>query len=817
MAISFIRGNVVLATTWQDVRYAVRTLRRESGFAALAVMTLAIGIGGTTAVFSVLHSVILRPLPYVEPERLVAIGHPDGAGRPSTLGFQTFLDWRTETRAFEDAALIRSWFATITEGAEPERVNAVRVSWNFFQLLGVDPALGRHFRPEDDRPDAWRVVLLSDALWRRRFGGDPAIVGRSIQIHGRSFLVAGVMPAALEPLISDHYYQPAEIWAPIGYSEADPSACRSCQHLIAIARLRQGVSLESARAELAATQAALARRFQRDYGSVGAVVRPLREQLLGDVRPTLLLLFGAVAAVLLIACSNLASLLFARGASRQQELTIRAALGASRGRLVRQLLTESLLIALAGGAAGVMLALFGADLLTMSAPENVPRLHGATIDATTLAFTAVVTLISGLGFGLAPALRARRHDQYSELRSGRRGTGDARRGGRHVLVAAEVGLAIVLLMGAGLMIRTMRNLLSVNPGFDAAGVLAFDLAFVGPQYAEDSVVRAAQERILEEVRTLPGIEFAAFASQIPLGGNMDTWGFHVEGHPLYRSANAPSVERYGVTPDYFRVMRIPLKRGRLLADTDGPESPRVVVVGEETARTLWPGEDPLGRRVRLGDGTGPPYTVVGVVGDVRHYELSTPPTMQMYLAEGQVTDAAATLTVRAAGEPTRLVEPVRKVVFRAAPGVAPASPATLDALVAKTTGQRRFTMLLLVVFAGVALTLAMIGVYGTVAYTVARRTREFGVRIALGAQRADIARLVCFEGGFMLLAGVALGGVGAVVLTRLLQRLLYGVAPGDPLTFGAIILLVAAATFAAQLVPTMRATAVDPSRAMQAE
>jgi putative ABC transport system permease protein len=811
------KGDAMVATIWQDVRYALRTLRRTPGFTATATITLAIGIGGTTAVFGVLHAVILRPLPYTEPDRLVAIGHPDEAGRPSNVGYLTFRDWRAQTRAFEDAALVRSWLATITDGAEPERVNAVRVSWNFFHVLGIQPALGRDFRPEEDQPEAWRVVLLSDALWRRRFGADAAVVGRSIQIHGRPFLVVGVMPPSLEPLISGHYYQPAEMWAPIGYDEADSSACRSCQHLNAIARLRRGISIESARAELVANQAALARQYPRDYGSAAATLRPLRDQLLGDVRPTLLLLFGAVAAVLLIACANLASLLLARGASRERELALRAALGASRGRVARQLLTESLLLAFAGGSAGVALALFGADLLTGAAPDDVPRLQRATIDATALAFSFAVSAIAGIAFGLVPALGAWPRDPHIALRSGHREAGDASRWGRRALVAAEVAIAIVLLAGAGLMIRTMCNLFDVDPGFDSAGVLALDLAFVGPPYAEDPALRGIQERVLDGVRALPGVDSVAFASQIPLSGNMDTWGFHVEGHPLAGSPDAPQVERYGVTPEYFRVMRIPLKRGRLLAAEDGPETPRVIVVGETTAHKLWPGQDPIGRRVRLMDGAGAPYTVIGIVGDVRHYELSAPPTMQMYLAEQQFTDSFVTLTVRATGDQTSLIEPIRKVVFRMAAGVAPAASRTLDTLVAKSAEQRRFVMLLLAVFAAIALTLAMVGVYGTVAYTVARRTREFGVRMALGARRADIARLVFLEGGGLLAAGVVIGAAVAIAVMRLLDRLLYGVAPGDPVTFVAIVSLVAAATVTAQLVPVFRATTVDPSRTLQAE
>ncbi|HEX2443580.1 MAG TPA: ABC transporter permease [Vicinamibacterales bacterium] len=813
-----------LSDLWQDVRFGGRTLRRSPGFTAVAIATLAIGIGGTTAVFSLLHAVLLRPLPFADPDRLVAIGHPDATGRPSNLGYLTFRDWRDRTRAIEDAAAIRTWLATITDGpagtagsGEPERVPAVRVSWNFFRLLGVAPALGRDFRPEDDRPEAWRVVLLSDGLWRRRFGADPVIVGRSIGIHGRQYLVAGVMPSTLEELVSAHYYAPAEIWAPIGYDETTQDACRSCQHLNAIARLRPGVSIEAARAELATVQSALQRQFPVDYGSTPATMRGLRDELLGDIRPLLLVLFGAVSAVLLIVCANIASLLLARSASRDQELAVRCALGASRGRVIAQLLTESLLLSALGGVAGALVAEIGVAAIVTAAPADVPRLAAAGIDARMFAFSLGISLIAGLAFGLAPALGGSSRDPQLSLRAGQRHTADSTRWGRRALVAGEVAMAIVLLAGAGLMIRTMRNLLHVDPGFDSRNVLTLDLAFVGPAYAEDPAVLATQMRILDGVRALPGVEAAAFASQIPLGGNMDTWGFHAEGHPLSGSADAPSVERYGVSPEYFNVMRIPLKRGRRLASADRTDSARVVVISEAAAELVWPGQDPLNRRVRMPGIKGPWYTVVGVVGNVRHYELSAAPTPQMYVTESQVIDSFVTLTVRTTGDPRGVASAVRSIVIREAPGVAPAAAATLDELVSKSVRTQRFAMMLLGLFSGVALTLAMVGVYGTVAYSVARRTREFGVRLALGARRADIGRLVLAEAARVLAIGIIVGALAAIALTRLLGTLLYGVSPSDPWTLAAIVLVVAAATFVAQLTPALRATWVDPTTALQAE
>jgi putative ABC transport system permease protein len=803
---------------WNDLNYGARTLRRAPGFALVAIATLGLGIGGTTAAFSVLDAVLLRPLPYAEPDRLVAIGHPDpDTGHPSNLGFLTFRDWRDRTKAIEDAAAMRTWLATITDGHEPERVPAVRVSWNYFRLLGVAPALGRDFRPEEDRPEAWRIVLLGDGLWRRRFGADPSMVGRTIRIHDRPYLVAGVMPPSLAPLVEAHNYSPAEIWAPIGYDETTRDACRSCQHLTAIARVRSGVSIDAARAELDSVQGAMQREFAADYGSTTAAMRPLGDQLLGDTRPLLFVLFGAVSAVLLIGCANLAGLLLARGAGRERELAVRSALGASKARLVRQLLTEAALLSALGGAAGALLAVVGADALAVAAPIDVPRIASASFDGRVLFFTVAVTVLAGLAFGLVPALRNWSCNAVESLRSGQRSTQDATRWSRRALVAGEVAAAIVLLAGAGLMIRTMGNLLRIDPGFDARGVLTMDLAFVGPAYAEDPAVYATERRILEGVRALPGVEAAAFASQVPLGGNMDTWGFHAEGHPLYGTADAPSVERYGVTADYFEVMRIPLKRGRLLTEADRADTPRVIVVSETTARQVWPGQDPIGKRVRMPGVKGEWYTVVGIVGDVRHYELAAPPTMQMYVGPPHIIDSFVTLTARTTGDPASVASAARAIVFREAPGVAPAAPATLEQLVSKSVERRRFAMLVLAVFAAIALTLAAIGLYGTISYMVARRWHEFGIRMALGARRADIARLVLSEGLQLVVAGLVVGGLAAVALTRLMDSLLYGVRPSDPITLAAILVVVALVSLAAQVGPLVRATSSDPATALHAE
>ena len=800
----------------RDVRYAARLLVRAPGFAAIALLTLALGIGANTAIFSVLNAVLLRPLPYVDPDRLVMVGERRPDGGAGNVGYITFLDWRERNHGFEDMALIRSWMPTLAVNGEPERISGMRVSANFFGLLGVRPALGRDFIAAEDTPAGWQRVILSDGLWRRRFGGDPAAIGRVITMNDRPFTIVGVMPASFEPLISERFYQRAEMWALVGYDRTLSSACRSCQHLKAIGRVKAGVAIDAARGDIEAVQAALRRELPGEYPPGTMTIVPLRDELTGAVRPALAVLMGAVGFVLLIACANVASLLLARIARREHDLALRAALGASRGRLVRQLMVESALLACAGGLIGVALGAISLPLLVRLAPPTIARVGAAQLDGRVLAFSIGLTIATAFLFGLVPALRASRLNLQQSLHGDGRKTAHAPTSlSRRVLVAADVALAVVLLIGAGLMVRSVANLIGVHPGFDANGVLTMQISMVGTAYAKDEAVVLKTDQMIARLKALPAVEAAASAGQIPLGGNGDTWGFHVEGRPS--GPADPSVERYSITPEYFSVMRIPLRRGRLFTDADRAGAENVMIIGEQTARTLWPGADPIGQHVRIGGYDGPPRTIVGIVGDVRHQELAAPPTMQMYTPQAQLTDSFLTLVIRSGGDPSALAGEARRAIWSVASDVPVYEVAPLAELVARSVGWRRFVMILLELFGAVALLMTAIGVYGVISYSVAERTREIGIRAALGAAPGDIVRLIVGGGLAVVFAGLGVGIVAAIAATRFLESSLFEVSATDPATFAAVAGILLLVAIVAQAVPIARAMRVDPSIALREE
>jgi putative ABC transport system permease protein len=801
---------------WRDIRYAVRLLLRAPAFAAVALVTLALGIGANTAIFSVVNAVLLRPLPYADPDGLVAIGDRSPDGSPGNSGYTTFADWRERSHAFEEMVLIRSWIPTLIVNGEPERINAMRVSARFFRMLGAKPALGRDFADAEDTPAGWRVLMLSDGLWRRRFGADPSVVGRAITMNDQQYTIVGVMPAPFEPLISERYYQRADMWALVGYNRSQPFACRGCQHLKAFGRLKAGTSIDAATADINAVHAQMRREFPSDYPPDPIVVVPLADELTGRVRPVLTMLMGAVAFVLLIACANVANLLLARMAGRERDLALRAALGAGRARLIRQLLAESAVLGVTGGALGVAVSAVIVPLLTRVAPSTMSRLATATLDARVLGFSLALSLLTALFFGLLPAVRASRIDLQGSLHADGRRTAHAPTSvARRVLIAADVALAVVLLVGAGLMIKSVGRLIGVHPGFDADHVLSMQISMVGAAYANNEAVLAKTNEMVDRLRAMPGVEAAAAAGQIPLGGNGDTWGFHVEGRPT--GPEDPSVERYSVTPDYFSVMRIPLKRGRLFTDADRAASEMVMLIGERTARLVWRGVDPIGQRVKIGGDRGPWYTVVGIVGDVRHRELAAPPTLQMYLAQAQLTDSFLTMVVRANGDLGTLASEARAAIWSVAKDVPIYQVAPLTELVSQSVGPRRFVMIMLEAFGLVALLMTAVGVYGVISYSVAERTREIGIRAALGASSRDIVRLIV--GGGMLVVALGLAGGVAVALaaTRFLEGSLYNVSATDPATFVLVPVVLLAVALLAQAVPTARAMRVDPTVALRQE
>jgi putative ABC transport system permease protein len=812
------RGLPVVQALVQDIRYGVRTLRRTPGFTLAALLTLALGIGANAAIFSIVHAVLLKPLPYPEPGRIVVIGERGQEGRPGTLGYLTFQDYRDRASTFESMAAVRSWTPTMVVGGEAERLNALRTSWNFFDVLGVRPALGSTFTPAEDRPNQWRVVVLSDRLWRRRFGADPSVIGRTLTMNDETYRVAGVMPASFEPLVSTAFYQPAEMWAPLGYDATLPYACRTCQHLRAIGRVRAGVTADRPHAELSGIRRQLAAAYPTEYDAGDVAVMPLQDFIAGPVRRLLLVLLAAVAFVLLIACGNVANLLLARSTTRAREMAVRSALGAGRPRLVRQLLTESLMLSLAGSLVGVGLAWATLGLVARMAPVTIPRLSQATIDGTVLTFALLLALATGVIFGILPALKTSRHGLQSTLaldsRTGAGGGGRARR----ILVVADLALALVLLSGAALMLESVGRLMLVDPGFSADRVLTLNFSLVGRAYREDPAVVRFIDRVVGDVAALPGVEAASATGQIPLGGNGDRWGFHIEGRSARNPEEDPSVERYSVTPDYFRVLRIPLKRGRLITDADRTESLPVIVIGETTARLLWPGQDPLGQRVRIGGSDGPWRTVVGIAGDVRHADLAAAPTLQMYLPQTQVTDSFLVLAVRTvSSDPTVIVPQVRDAFRRIDPTVPIYGVAPMSELVYQAVADRRFAMQLLGAFAFVALLLAAIGLYGVVAYTVAQRTRELGVRVALGATPAAVLRLVLGSGIVTVTTGLFIGVAAALVAGQFLGSLLFGVRATDPIALGAAAVTLALVAVAAHLVPARRALRIDPVTALRQE
>lgn len=803
----------------QDVRYAFRTFRRAPAFAAAALLTLALGIGATTAIFTVVNAVLLRPLPFPDPDRLVVLAGNSDPTSFQTVGYATFADYRDRTQAFEALAAIRMWQTTLVT-SEAERLPGMRVSWNYFELLGVTPALGRTFRESDDHPDRYRVVVLSDGLWRRRFGADPSVIGRTLEMNDRAYEIIGVMPAGFDDVVSGQAYQPAELWAALGYEPSLPYACRSCQHLRAVGRLRPGVTVEQAAGDLSAIRSDLVRAYPSSYVEAPVRLSPLADVVAGDVRQPLFVLLAAVGFVLLIASANVAHLLLARAVNRTHELTVRAALGAGRPRLIRQMLTESALLWTLGGLAGVAIGFVLLEWLMSIAPGGMPRADAVRIDARVLLFAAGVTAVTGALFGLLPALSVTAVRARSLSAGASRGAvGASSRRARQALVVVDLAVALVLLAGAGLMFRTVSSLLRLDPGFERERVLTAQFSLIGEAYRDDSAVYAFIERVVERAGALPGVEAAAIAGQIPMGGNGDRFGTYIEGLQPANRAEAPSLERYSVTPEYFRVMQIPLRRGRLLDARDTPASEPVMLVSETAARTVFDGRDPIGMRARIGGAPDAPWRrIVGIVGDVRHEELTEEVRPQMYLPQSQFTDSFLVLVLKSATADLRgHVPAVRAALKEQDPSVPLYDVAPLETLLAKSIAGRRFVMQLLAGFAVVAVLLAAIGLYGVVSYTVSERTREVGLRVALGAGRGDILRLVLGSALKTAAAGLVIGLAAAAVLTRFLEGQLFGVAALDPGALGAAVAVLLIVAAAAHLVPVRRALSVDPTVALREE
>jgi len=806
----------------QDLRYGARTLLKQPGFTSIAVLTLALGIGANTAIFSVVHAVLLRPLPFPEAERMVAIQElgPDGKRRQATPA--NFLDWRAQSTVFEQIAAIHEREANLTgEGGEPERIRLAVASAAFFDVLGVRPVRGRLFQPADEAAGHAPVIVLGHGLWRRRFGEDPEIVGGTVALNGQSYTVIGIAPPGMDyPREREAWVPPLRL-APELNNEMNVAETRGLGYLSVIARLKPGVGVAQAHAEMETLTARLRQQYPETNSNRFNRVVSLHTHLVGDIRPVLWLLLGAVGCVLLIACANVANLMLVRAAGRQKELAVRAALGAGRRRLMRQLLTESVLLAACGGGLGLLFAWWGLEGLIALSPGDIPRLREIGLDGQALGFTLGISVVTGIAFGLAPAWQVSNLALSESLKEEGRGVmGGVRRSRlRNSLVVAEVALSLVLLVGAGLLFRSLVQLQRVSPGFDPQQVLTLRLAPSGDRYRDDPQFAAYFERVIANLSAVPGVETVGAINTLPLAPGAVT-GFFIEGEPARPASQWHAANFRIASPDYFRALGIPLLRGRDFAAGDIEGRPNVAIINQALAGRGFAGENPIGRRISFGgtnDGRPVWFEIIGVAANTRTQRLDAEPTPDIYTTYLQTAPAAMSMVVRTAAEPAVVAASVR----RAALSVDGAQPVTefraLEQLVYESIAQPRFNTVLFLGFAGLALLLAVAGIYGVMAYGVTQRRHEIGVRMALGARANDVLRMVIGQGMTLTLIGVAIGLAGAFVLTRWMKAMLFEVSATDPLTFGVIAVLLTGVALLACYMPALRATKVDPLIALRYE
>jgi putative ABC transport system permease protein len=792
-----------------DLKYAVRVTFKARAVTLVAAATLALGIGVNTAIFSVVDGVLLRPLPYADPGRLVMVWQDLHArGGPSTewTGPAQHFEWKANTAVFDDLASVRGWSASLAGGDMPESLQGEQTTYEYFDLLGVRPILGRGFRDADDVPGAPRVVVLSHGLWMRRFGGDPQVIGRTVPINGESHEIIGVMPAKFRPVLATG----AALWRPLRMNRVNPSRNLAVNHTIG--RLKAGLTLEQARANLAAFARDLERAHPDSDADKGINPVPLQAQQTKGVRTPLLVLQCAVGFVLLIACVNIANLLLSRAAGRAREIAVRRALGADRLRIVRQLLTESVVLAVSGGALGVLVAVWGVSALTRLAPPGTPRIDEVGVDGRVLVFAALLSVATGVLFGLVPAAQAARDRVTNALKQGGRGQlGDGGVRVRRALIVAELALALVLLAGGGLLLRTFLAMQRADLGFNPDKVLTGFVLPAGSHYRTDPARVAFYDAVLARTAALPGVDVAALSSVIPLNGDSDT-DFAIDGRPEpTRSADALVTWYRVVSANYFAAMQIPLRHGRLFADR---EAAPVVVISETMAKRQWPGEDPVGRRIRFGRSSA---TIIGVVADVRVRGPREPGQVETYIPYWQNPEAGINLVLKTAGDPHALAEPMRRAIKDIDPSIAVAGIATMDEVIADSIGAQRFVATLVAIFGGLALILAAVGVYGVMSYSVSQRTQEIGVRLALGAADRQIFSLVVGESLGLAAAGIGLGLVAAAGAGRAMRGLLFGVGATDVATLGGTAAILVAVAFLAAYLPARRAMRIEPIAALRAE
>jgi predicted permease len=810
----------LFADLGQDIRFALRMLAKNPAFTAIAVLALALGIGANSAIFSVVDAVLLRPLPFKNPSQLVMLwenaahlGFPRDTPSPAN-----FLDWQKEATSFTGMAAMLERSFNLTGVGEPERLEGRRVSANLFQLLGVSARLGRTFVPEDDKPGS-HVVLLSDSLWQRRFGSDPAVIGRALTLDGEPYTVIGVMPPLVQLPGFDNRND--QLWIPIAFP-AEEAAQRGNHFLEVIARLKPGVTLKQAQAEMDTIAARLEKQYPNYNLRRGAVVVPLHEQVVGEIKPALLILLGAVGFVLLIACANVANLLLARAAARQKEIALRLALGASRSRLTRQFLTESVLLALFGAGLGLLLALAGIRVLKTFIPVSIAQVDAITIDGTVLVFTVLVAVLTGIAFGLVPAIQGSHFNLNDTLKESGRDSSGGGKGNRirGLLVIGEVAVSFVLLIGAGLLINSFLHLRNLDPGFRSDHLLTMKVNLSEVKYPDREKRAAFFDEVMRRVLALPGVQSAAVAGNLPLTYNGDSMSISVEGVPDPPPDQQPDVIYRAIGPGYFATMGIPIVRGRDFTDQDNGDSKDVVIISEKTAQQFWPGQDPIGKRLKPGLSTSssPWREVIGIVKDVRQNDFVASPKRQMYFTYRQLKSIPANaLVVRTNIDPMSLAIPVRNAIWSVDKDQTVADIDTMDHIVAQAVARQRFSMLLLGLFAALALLLASIGIYGVMSYSVAQRTREIGIRIALGARRADVLQMTVKQALKLVAAGMIIGLIAAFLLTRVLASLLFGISATDPITFIGISVVLLAVALLASYVPALRATKVDPIIALRAQ
>lgn len=813
-------------TLVQDIRFAFRQLRKSPGLVAIAVITLALGIGANTAMFSVVNAVLLKPLSFRDPGRLVRVWHvPPAKSFPGMDRFSVsaanYLDWEKQNHVFERMAIYSYRAFTLTGGDKPVQVDACAVSSQFFQTLSTPPMLGRTILPEEDQSGRSNVVVLSFRFWQEHFGSNRDIVGHNILMDGKNFYVAGVMP------LSFRYPEFAQMWTPMAWTDQE-RAVRGEHHYVVIARLKPDVSVQQAQAEMNTISSRLERLYPADDKGWGAVVVPLHEDLVNDVRPAMLVLLGAVLCVLLIGCVNVANLILAKGFSRQKEIAIRTALGASTARVFRQVLTESVLLSLLGGILGLACAPSGVRLITAFLGDKLPASIDVSLDSRVLAFTAVASVLTGILSGIIPALRLARKNLSQSLKEGL-GRIDSDSGGhwtRSALVVSEVALSLVLLIGAGLMIRSLQHLHEVNPGFDPHGVLTMTVAVAQQKFPQPAQQVNFFEQVLDRARALPGVESAGVIDDIPLNGNGSHQPIAIEGRPALEMSEQPEVDVRLISAGYMGAMRIPIVRGRDFNESDAANGPGAIIISESMARTFWPGEDALGKHLTLTFYPNKVREVVGIVQDVKLDSLAqTRPAATLYVPLDQLSVPSLgawrsfpmTLVVRTGSNPASLTSAVSNAVQQVDSSVPLRDILTMNDVVATSLSQPRFDMLLLGTFAALALILAAIGIYSVLSYSIKRRVSEIGIRMALGARVNDVLRLVIIEGMKPTLLGVGIGAVVALVFGRVMSNMIYQVKPDDPFTFVIVAFLLAGVALAASLIPAYRATRVDPIVALRYE